>query len=232
MANLPFNARVFRSFESSSRYSPGGYHPLSIGDTLNSGRYRVLHRLGHGSYSTVWLAEDLHYGTCNSTPLPPARYVALKILAADVPAAKRDSRILRKIEEQPLSTVGLLVGLLSWIPGFGSEKKAVQNTGRDFIIRLYDEFDIEGPNGSHHVLVMEFVGPSLSAVKKCDDLNLDRLPIAIGLRGVSQLAKAVWFLHSKGVVHGGLLTTSLVKSAANRRGQIYIPAISPSLSQA
>jgi serine/threonine-protein kinase SRPK3 len=39
-------------------YRPGGYHPVEIGDELHNSRYRILHRLGHGAFSTVWLAQN------------------------------------------------------------------------------------------------------------------------------------------------------------------------------
>ena len=47
-------------------YFPGGYHPIVIGDVLSpsgensesgSRQYRIMHKLGYGSYSTVWLAQ-------------------------------------------------------------------------------------------------------------------------------------------------------------------------------
>lgn len=44
--------------ESLSRYQPGGYHPVSLGDTFKNGRYSVHHKLGWGGFSTVWLAKD------------------------------------------------------------------------------------------------------------------------------------------------------------------------------
>ncbi|KAK4108974.1 kinase-like protein, partial [Canariomyces notabilis] len=45
--------------EKLERYKPGGYHPVAIGDLLGeSDRYRVVHKLGHGGYATVWLCHD------------------------------------------------------------------------------------------------------------------------------------------------------------------------------
>jgi hypothetical protein len=39
-------------------HQPGGYRLINIGDELHDHRYRVLHKLGHGSYATSWLARD------------------------------------------------------------------------------------------------------------------------------------------------------------------------------
>jgi len=44
--------------ESLHRYQKGGYHPVTLGDTLKAGRYKVVHKLGWGGYSTVWAARD------------------------------------------------------------------------------------------------------------------------------------------------------------------------------
>lgn len=53
------------------RYGPEGYHPISIGDQLHS-RYSVVHKIGFGTHSTVWLARDHHDHV----------YVAIKIATA------------------------------------------------------------------------------------------------------------------------------------------------------
>lgn len=53
-------------------YRPGGYHVVQIGDRFH-GRYRVVHKLGYGTYSTTWLARDEQSD----------KYVAVKVCTAD-----------------------------------------------------------------------------------------------------------------------------------------------------
>lgn len=56
-------------------YQDGGYHPIHLGDTLGtSSRYRVIHKLGHGGFGTVWLCRDMQ----------DLVYVAVKVMAGDV----------------------------------------------------------------------------------------------------------------------------------------------------
>ena len=43
------------------RYRPGGLHPVHLDDLLDGTRYRVVHKLGQGPTSTVWLARDLNF---------------------------------------------------------------------------------------------------------------------------------------------------------------------------
>ncbi|KIJ49855.1 hypothetical protein M422DRAFT_246221 [Sphaerobolus stellatus SS14] len=42
--------------EEITRYVTGGHHPVTIGDILN-GKHRIMHKLGWGSYATVWLTQ-------------------------------------------------------------------------------------------------------------------------------------------------------------------------------
>ena len=39
-------------------YRSGGYHPIHLGDTMQEGRYIILHKLGWGLEETIWLARD------------------------------------------------------------------------------------------------------------------------------------------------------------------------------
>ena len=44
--------------EGSSKYHPGGFHPVYIDDVYDN-RYKILNKIGYGVYSTVWLVKDL-----------------------------------------------------------------------------------------------------------------------------------------------------------------------------
>jgi serine/threonine protein kinase len=44
--------------EPAERYDLDLYYPICIGDVLVQ-TYRIVHKLGHGGYSTVWLARDI-----------------------------------------------------------------------------------------------------------------------------------------------------------------------------
>lgn len=49
--------------ENISKYRPGGFHPVCLGDTFQDGRYKIHHKLGWGGFSTVWLAKDNKYAS-------------------------------------------------------------------------------------------------------------------------------------------------------------------------
>ncbi|KAG5748888.1 hypothetical protein H9Q72_007232 [Fusarium xylarioides] len=44
--------------ENPQRYLEGLYYPICIGETL-ANQYRIEHKLGHGGFSTVWMAYDV-----------------------------------------------------------------------------------------------------------------------------------------------------------------------------
>lgn len=72
-----FQYELIELVENLDNYQPGGYHPISIDDRLHN-RYRVVHKLGHGTFSTVWLALDQK----------TAQYVAVKVGIVDAPSGE------------------------------------------------------------------------------------------------------------------------------------------------
>jgi hypothetical protein len=88
-----FHFHAIDDVEHSYRYGPGGYHPVAIGDQLG-GYHCVLHKLGHGNYSAVWLARDetlqrlVATKVCTTAPWGEARYQLFSThLASMVPMA-------------------------------------------------------------------------------------------------------------------------------------------------
>lgn len=66
-------------------YCKGGFHPIHLNDTFKHERYKVIHKLGHGGFATVWLARD------NKRE----RYVAMKVLAARLSRGSPEVEMLR-----------------------------------------------------------------------------------------------------------------------------------------
>lgn len=74
-------------------YRPGGYHPIQLNHKLQE-RYSIIEKLGHGSYSTIWLAQDEKL----------SRYVAVKIGIAD--HSSKETQILEQVSACPTNDLG------------------------------------------------------------------------------------------------------------------------------
>lgn len=117
-------------------YCSGGYHPVHIGDTIGDGRYEVVHKLGYGGSSTVWLAED-HESN---------RIVKLKILSSSSSSIGQEHQCLEHLQK------------------CGNDE--IEHPGKRYVPSLFDTFIFEGPNGSHRCLVTEVAGCSLAYTKE------------------------------------------------------------------
>ncbi|MCJ1343399.1 hypothetical protein MMC31_001592 [Peltigera leucophlebia] len=73
--------------EQAHRYCPGGLHPVHIDDLMDGDRYKIVHKLGYGASSTVWLARDTFLQI----------YVALKIREAGISKFHSELDILKHI---------------------------------------------------------------------------------------------------------------------------------------
>ena len=154
------------------KYQPGGYHPVMIDDLLH-GRYRIVDKLGFGGYSTIWLAHDDR----------AKRYVTLKVEISSPSTPGRESIILRKLSASRSRTHAVYTGL----------------DGSEAVPKILDEFDIQGPNGTHGCYAM---APAQGNLKEASFCRL--FPIQIARALAAKLAMAVAFVHSSGFVHGGL----------------------------
>ena len=110
--------------EDPNQYVPGGYHVVHIGDVYHE-HYRIVAKLGHGGYSTVWLAHDSRV----------SRYVALKISMADL------------AEGKPEQEIATLRDLQTDQPG-----QSYDDHHR--VVNILDAFHITGPNGTHACYTM------------------------------------------------------------------------------
>ncbi|KFA69552.1 hypothetical protein S40285_09120 [Stachybotrys chlorohalonatus IBT 40285] len=81
-------------------YQDGGYHPIHLGGALGaSGRYLVIHKLGHGGFGAMWLCRDVR----------DSGYVAVKVMAGDVTPDKVPDLALTRLDQSaPGADIGPL----------------------------------------------------------------------------------------------------------------------------
>lgn len=153
-------------------YERGGYHPIIVGDVLHD-RYRIVDKLGFGGYSTIWLAHDRQ----------SKRYVAIKVGISSSPKPRREPRILRVLHTKSLSQ---------------SVETSTNPQAGCLIPQIWDEFDIQGPNGTHTCYT---VAPTQGDLRTASFSRL--FPIRVARALAANLVTAVAFVHSRGIVHGG-----------------------------
>ncbi|KAA1467008.1 kinase-like protein [Dentipellis sp. KUC8613] len=163
-------------------YRPGGFHPMTIGDTFSEGRYRIIHKLGFGSSSTVWLARDERHH--------PGRLVTLKAMRADSSSTAADEipeiLIPKSLQSASISS---------------SDFQAVDEI---FLVR--------GPNGLHQFLVFLLAGPSILALSESPGQvsSSRRLRGDLAKSVAKQTATALYCMHRAGFVHGDLTTANIL----------------------
>lgn len=77
------------------------------------------------------------------------------------------------------------------------------HAGSYHIIRLLDDFTIQGPNGIHECLVTEVVTPAIK-IRGAFDFRPTAKKISF------QTLLGLSYLHEKGVAHGGMYSSPLV----------------------
>lgn len=169
--------------ENLENYKLGGFHPVHIGDHLKENRYRIINKLGHGSFSTVWLAEDALNKKC----------VAVSISQAQ---PSQDSSEKDPSHEDTWKTIRILEHL--------AEGKETDYRRSNVLLPL-DIFELNGPNGAHFCIVTHLQGQSLAMVTKRNLGKLsETLPSPKAKRAIKSLVTGFAYIHSRGICHGGL----------------------------
>ncbi|KAI6085571.1 kinase-like domain-containing protein [Hypoxylon rubiginosum] len=112
-------------------YRPGGHHPVHLGDILD-GRFEVVHKLGFGGFSTVWLCLDT----------TTHKWRAIKIIRADDSTEDMPELDFAKEAKER-----------------GELDPAMWETHP--ISLPLEHFWVEGPNGRHLCEVLLVHGPSV-----------------------------------------------------------------------
>lgn len=78
------------------------------------------------------------------------------------------------------------------------------NPGFEHIVRLLDDFLLEGPNGCHQCLVFELLGPTVNVMVNDAHHFGERLDTDTIIRASTQMLEAIAFMHEAGYAHGGI----------------------------
>ncbi|KAL9082399.1 MAG: hypothetical protein Q9159_006442 [Coniocarpon cinnabarinum] len=195
--------QIEEGWEYLDNYASKGFCPIHLGDRLNNGTYTVVHKLGFGSSSTVWLARNTRHGS--DPEKYPYRYVALKILRASLPIPSPETSIFTSLQSSFKGTD--LKGPTEENGQKDVEKLSTPAThNHPRIIRLIHTFTHKSYNGIHEVLVFPVVRRlNELMINFCqygrlwDNMSRDYCSIA------RQLFEAAAFLQQQGVVHGDIV---------------------------
>lgn len=127
-----FRPSLLDGIEDIEDYVPGGFCPVHLGDTFADQRYRIIHKLGAGGFSTVWLARD-HI---------EQRYVSLKILRAEDSEECNELQIQEHLKSQTgnrpgRAHVALLLDHFTCVSPNGSHKVLVYPIAGPTLSKMY-----------------------------------------------------------------------------------------------
>jgi serine/threonine protein kinase len=89
LTELKYQPSHLDNVEEAEKYHAGGFHPVQ------PKRYRVIHKLGFGGFSTTWLVNDEQHH----------RLVALKVLTAEASRQPVDLMMLQQLDERPMPCI-------------------------------------------------------------------------------------------------------------------------------
>uniref|UniRef100_UPI00358FC2BA SRSF protein kinase 2 isoform X2 n=1 Tax=Myxine glutinosa TaxID=7769 RepID=UPI00358FC2BA len=132
---------------------------------LFNNRYHVVRKLGWGHFSTVWLCWDMQ----------GKRFVALKVVKS-----------APHYTETAVDEIKLLKSVRDSDP---------QDSNREKLVQLIDDFKVSGVNGHHVCMVFEVLGHQL--LKWIIKSNYKGLPLSCVKVIIKQVLQGLDYLHSK-----------------------------------
>ena len=152
---------------------------------MYNGYYLIQSKLGAGHFSTVWLAKDTRQSESDSN-----EFVAIKVSKSAIEytdAAKDEAKFLKKIS---------------------SDDRILTN-------KLLDEFEHDGPNGTHYCMVTNLLGNNLlDMIKK---YHYRGLPYSLVQKIAKQLLTTLAHLHEDHkLVHTDLKPENILLSSNSR----------------
>ncbi|GJE90008.1 kinase-like protein [Phanerochaete sordida] len=148
------------------------FYPGARGDVLD-GRYELCHQLGHGVYSTTWLAK--RRGSTQQASGSTTQYVALKLLSRDATNDVRGRIMLEVDAMKRLRERGPHAGLPV----------------------LYEDFAFD--QSAHICLALNFLGSDVGSFRR--SVTNKALAPHVARTIMRQVVDAVAHLHAQGMVH-------------------------------
>ncbi|KAH6712576.1 CMGC protein kinase [Leptodontidium sp. MPI-SDFR-AT-0119] len=156
-------------------YDPRRFLPVNPGDLLNH-RYKIVAKVGWGTTSTVWLAQDTQRWWWNSN-----RYVTVKVTASDV------------VDDDAVNHERIITQHL---------KKNPSHDGFPFVRTMLDNFEVSGQDGPHLCLVYEPMREPLLLFQRRWENS--KLPPALSKAYLRLLLRGLDYLHSEcHIIHTG-----------------------------
>lgn len=154
----------------------------------------MVHKLGSGAFSTVWLARD-----CGANH-PAGPLVSLKVLSAEESTVMGTRELAISNELDKVS-------------------KTTSHPGSATCRICCDHFMHHTPRDSHLCLVSEFAGLSLDSIGRWGpgpSAEVRRLRADVARSVAKQVSLAVHFMHQAGIVHGDLTPSNVLFKVHSR----------------
>jgi hypothetical protein len=136
-------------------YTTKGWLPLSIGDKVRDGRYKVLHKLGHDFSSTFWIARD------QAKPMPESKIHTNATEQQQARSLFSSKLVVLRVPD--VFTTDLIPDYKHHAEASQSLQNASMNSDISDMVQMalrrailaHEWFNETSPDGEHHCLICE-----------------------------------------------------------------------------